>query len=274
MRITNSVIAILFVVCATMSARSAVAQGPQEQLLGGVEYEQKLGEQVPLQLSFTNEQGQPVMLNDYAHDSPIVLVLGYYECPMLCSLVHDGMITALKELEMEPPKDFQVVSISIDPGEKPALAAQQKQNYMQRYARPGAEAGFHFLTGNEDSIDKIAEAVGFNYRYDPETDQYAHPSGFVVLTPRGKISQYFLGLNFDPEKVRSAIATAANEESGNPVKQLVLRCFAFDPETGKYGMTVIWALRVGALLTIGTIGFFVVKWTRSEKASKGREEVA
>ena len=179
--------------------------------LRGVGLDQKLGDQVPPDLVFRDEQGDPVSLGRYFGDRPVILALVYYECPMLCSLQLGGLVRSLRALTLNPAEDFEVVTISFDPGETPAVAAGKKAAYLERYARAGAESGWHFLTGAEESIEAITRAVGFRYAYDPETDEYSHAAGIVVLTPEGRISRYFYGIEYPARDLRLGLVEASGK---------------------------------------------------------------
>ncbi len=218
--------------------------------LANVSFEQRLGAQVPLDLPFVNEEGRAVRLGDYFGAQPVVLTLGYYECPMLCSLVRNGLVEALNEVRLTVGSDFQVVNVSIDPREAPMNAANTRAAVVSRYNRPEGKAGWHFLTGPQDSITSLAEAVGFKYFYDERIDQYAHAAGILVLTPEGRLARYFYGIEFNPSDVRLGIVEASGNKIGTPVDQLLLLCYQFDPATGTYTGLVLTLVRVGGILTV------------------------
>lgn len=218
--------------------------------LVGVSFEQHLGAQVPLALPFVDEQGQTVSLGDYFGSGPVVLALGYYECPMLCSLVRTGLVTALNEVPLNVGGDFQVVYVSIDPLETPMNAANARAAVVSRYNRPGSAAGWHFLTGSQDSIAQLADAVGFKYYYDETIDQYAHAAGILVLTPEGQLARYFYGIEYNPSDLRLGLVEASANTIGTPVDQLLLLCYQFDPATGTYSGLVLTLIRVGGVITV------------------------
>lgn len=224
--------------------------------LAGVDYEQRLGEQLPLELPFVDEQGRAVALGDYFGDKPVVLALGYYECPMLCSLVREGMVTSLMDVRLTAGTDFEVVNVSIDPTETPMNAGNTKAAVVSRYGRPGSEDGWHFLTGTQDSIQQLAAAVGFKYYYDETIDQYAHAAGIVVATPGGELARYFYGIEYNPSDVRLGLVEASGNKIGSPVDQLLLLCYSYDPHTGQYTGVVMTIIRVVSVLFIlGMIAF-------------------
>jgi protein SCO1/2 len=211
---------------------SAVMQIP---ILKEVGLDQKLDAQVPLDLKFSDEQGREVTLGSLFGPRPVVLALVYYECPMLCTEVLNGLVGSLQTLSFDAGREFDVIAVSFDPGETPALAAQKKQLYVKRYGRPGAEAGMHFLTGREDAIHALTNAVGFKYQYDPSTDQFAHTAVLTVLTPAGHVSRYLYGIEYQPRDLRLALVEAADGKIGTAVDKALLYCYHYDPETGKYG---------------------------------------
>jgi len=244
-------------------------------LLDDVRYDQQLDAQVPLDLLFRDEAGQVVRFGDYFGRRPVILALVYYECPMLCSQVLNGLTSALDILKFDAGKQYDVVAVSFNPKEGPGLAAAKKRTYMERYRRPGAEAGWHFLTGTPESIAQLTKATGFKYVWDERTKQYAHAAGVMVLTPEGRISKYFFGIEYSPRDLRFGLIEASQEKIGTPVDQLLLYCYHYDPTTGKYGMAAMTALRIGGLLTmLALVAFWVVTWRRGRApagmASAGR----
>lgn len=230
---------------------AALAQGDHRHTLDEVSFEQKLGAKLPLDLAFVDEAGAAVRLGDYFGERPVVLVLSYYECPMLCPLVRDGMVTAMTEVEgLRAGADYTVINVSVDPAETPMNAANTKTAVMARLGQPGAEQAWHFLTGTQDSIQQLADAVGFRYFYDETIDQYAHAAGILVLTPGGELARYFYGIEFNPSDLRLGLVEASGNRIGTPVDQLLLLCYHFDPTTGKYTGLVMTALRVAGVLTV------------------------
>ena len=248
----------------TLSAQT-ISADTMPSALRGVGLDQKLGTQVPLDLGFRDEQGDPVSLERYFGARPVILALVYYECPMLCSLQLSGLVRSLRALTLNPVEDFEVVTISFDPGETPAVAAQKKAAYLERYARAGAEAGWHFLTGAQESIRPLTEAVGFRYAYDPETDEYSHAAGIVVLTPEGRISRYFYGIEYPARDLRLGLVEASDHQIGSFVDQALLFCFHYDPLEGKYNLAIMNGLRVGGLATVLILGGFVFGAVRRDR---------
>jgi protein SCO1/2 len=238
------------------------AHGLTEGDLKQIGYDQHIGQQVSPELMFEDSDGRRVAMGDLWSKKPTILVLGYYQCPMLCTLINDGMIEALQELRFNVGRDFNVVNVSIDPRETPKVAAGKKTEYLTRYGRPGAAEGWHFLTGDQRSISKLAKEVGFRYKYDAETGQFAHPSGFLVLTPDGKISRYFFGVNFEPAKLRSAIIAASEGRKGSVIKELILLCCQYNPITGKYGGLILGVLRVAGIGTVLLLAWWIAVMCR------------
>jgi protein SCO1 len=215
----------------------------------GVGIDQKLDEQVPLNTMLKDEAGRDVPLSSYfSKGKPVLLVPVYYRCPMLCTQILTGVESTLKAVTFDPGKDFEVVAVSIDPKDTPELAAAKKQTYLHRYARPNTANGWHFLTGSEANVRPLMDAIGYHYKYDPKTDQYAHASGIVVLTPEGRVSRYFYGVEYAPRDVRLGLVEASQNKIGSPVDAVLLFCFHYDPATGKYGAIAMNLLRASAAL--------------------------
>jgi protein SCO1/2 len=252
--------------CATTLCASvpAVAQTPA-QVIQQVAFEQKINQPLPLELTFRDEAGRAVALGDYFGRRPVVLALVYYECPMLCTFVLDGLVRTLKPLSFNPGQDFEVVVVSFSPGETPALAAAKKANYLRSYGRPETAGGWHFLTGEPDSIRALTEAVGFRYLFDEQTQQYAHASGLVVLTPQGKMYRYFYGIDYPPRDLRLALVEASANQLGTVTDQLLLFCFHYDPRTGKYGLLITRVLQILCTGTVLALGIFLVTMFRRER---------
>ena len=237
--------------------------------LKNVGIEQKLNGQLPLDAQFTDENGNTVKLGDYfGNGRPIILALVYYECPMLCNEVLNGLTGSLKGISFDAGKDFDIVAISFDAreNEKPDLAKSKKAGYLTRYGRAGAETGWHFLSGTQSEIDKVTNAVGFNYQYDEATEQFAHAGGVIVITPEGKISRYLYGIDYAPKDLKFGLMDSAENKIGNPAEQLYLYCFHYDPSTGKYGLAILSILRLFAVATLlGIVGMFFVFWRNNRK---------
>ncbi len=233
-----------------------------------VRLEQRLNEVVPLALEFRDENGRTVHLGDYFGSKPVILTLVYYECPMLCTMVLNGTVRTLRTLSFTAGKEFEIVTVSIAPTETPVLAAEKKRLYLQQYGRPAAAAGWHFLTGDEDSIRQLADAVGFRYNYDPDTKLYAHASGLMVLTPEGRLARYFYGLEYPARDLRLALVEASHNRIGNPVDAVLLYCFHYDPTTGKYGLVIMRVLRLAGLATVLLLAGFVWISVRRERRTR------
>ena len=234
-------------------------------LLGAVAFEQRLNEAVPLDVAFRDESGAPVRLGEYFGQKPVILTLNYYECPMLCPLVLEGLLQSLRVLAFTIGEQFDIVTVSIDPSESPALAAAAKARYLHEYGRPAAADGWHFLTGEASAIERLTAAVGFRYAYDAAKDQYAHAAGIIILTPQGRIARYLYGLEFAPRDLRLALVEAAAEKIGSPVDQLLLYCYQYDPAIGKYSMAIRNVLRLAALATVLSLGVLMVVMFRRER---------
>ncbi|MCX8072128.1 MAG: SCO family protein [Candidatus Binatia bacterium] len=234
-------------------------------ILQKVDFEQRLGTQVPLDLMFRDESGQTVRLGDYFQGKPVVLTLSYYECPMLCTLVLNGLVSALRALRFDLGKEFVAINVSFNPRESAELAAAKKATYLKEYRRSGAEAGWHFLTGGEAAIQRLTEAVGFRYAWDEKNQQYAHATGLVVLTPGGQIARYFYGVEFSPRDLRFALIEAAEGKIGSPVDKLLLYCFHYDPATGRYSAIALNSIRIGGAITVLALATFIIVMLRRER---------
>ena len=239
-------------------------------LLSKIGIDQRLNHHVPLDLPFVDENGKDVKLGDYFGERPVLLALVYYECPMLCTQVLNGVTGALKTLNFDVGKEFDVVAVSINPREGPGLAAQKKAAYVERYGRPQTAGGWHFLTGRDENIKKLAAAVGFRYAYDEEFKQYAHGAGVELLTPKGVIARYFYGIEYAPRDLRLGIVEASEEKIGSPIDTALLLCFHYDPATGKYGPTALTMVRIGAVLTVVAFAVFLFVSLRRERAGDRR----
>jgi protein SCO1/2 len=232
--------------------------------------DQLLGEQVPLDLQFRNESGQTVKLGDYFHSGrPVIVNLVYYQCPMLCGEVLQGMSAAAKVLKFTPGKEYEIVTVSIDPREGPDLATAKKQSVMERLGRPGAEKGWQFLVGDQSNIDALAKSIGWHYQYDPKTNQFAHAAGVVLVTPEGKIAQYYYGVEYSARDLRLGIVEASQNKVGSLADQILLYCYHYDPRTGKYGAVVTNIVRLGGVLTVFILGGFLIVMYRHEPRAKG-----
>lgn len=234
------------------------AEKISDQALASIQFDQKLDAQVSPALTFRDEAGREVKLGDYFGRKPVILVLGYYQCPMLCTLVLNGMVEALEDLKWTIGNQFDVINVSINPREGPSLAAAKKAAYLKRYGRTGAAAGWHFLTGNSDSVARLADQVGFRFAYDPASGEYAHPSGLVFLASSGKVVRYQFGVTFAPAQILQSLQQAQSGQRGSPVRGLVLLCFHYNPISGKYGLAIMMTIRLLALCTV--IGLCWLIW--------------
>lgn len=227
--------------------------------------EQRLNEQIPLDLKFTDERGSVVELGKYFHTKPVIISLVYYRCPMLCTQVLNGMVQTFKTLTFTAGKEFEIVTVSIDHRETNAMAADKKETYVTEYARPGVAEGWHFLVGDSLSIARLADAVGFKFVYDVPTQQFAHASGIMVATPQGKLARYLYGIEYGARDLTFSLMEAAKEKIGSPVDKLLLLCYHYDPTTGKYGMVVANLLRAGGALTMLIVGGYIWYNMRRER---------
>jgi protein SCO1 len=233
--------------------------------------DQKLGETVPLDTEFKDENGKAVKLGEYfSKGKPVVLALVYYECPMLCNQVLNGLTGSLKGISFDAGAEYEVVAISFDAREndKTDLAKNKKASYLERYGRPQTEKGWHFLTGTQESIDKITNATGFKYKWDEQSNQFAHASAIMVATPEGKLSHYFYGIDYAPRDLKFSIIEAAENKVGNPADKLLLYCFHYDPSTGKYGFAVLNVIRLCAVATLLGLGGMLFMFWRNGKGKK------
>ncbi len=235
--------------------------------LRGVGIDQRLDNQVPLNLKFRDEAGQTVTLGSYFGKRPVILSLVYYTCPMLCTMAENGLLNALRDVQFNIGEQYEVVTVSIDPTEKPDMAMGKKAVYVGLYGRPAAKQGWHFLVGDDPDIRALAQAVGFHYNYIPETKQFAHATGIIVLTPAGKVSRYFYGIQYPPRDIRLALVEASNEKIGSPVDAVLLYCCQYDPHTGKYGMVVGHVLKIAGAITLLCMGTLILALARG-----GREK--
>jgi protein SCO1/2 len=234
-------------------------------MLKNVGIDQKLDSPVPADLPFVDETGRDVRIGDYFGQRPVVLVLAYYECPVLCTQVINGVVSSILPLTFNAGREFDVVVVSFDPGETPAMAAAKRADFVRRYGREGTGAGIHFLTGRESSIAALTSAVGFRYAYDEAIDQWAHPAVITLLTPNGRVSRYLFGIEFAPRDLRFALIEAADDKIGTVIDQAMLFCYNYDPETGRYGFAIMTAVRAGGLLTLALLGVFIVVTLRRER---------
>jgi len=243
---------------------TARGQTVSDEVLKKITFEQKLGAQIPLDLQFRDENGEVVKLGSYFGKKPVILVLGYYGCPMLCTFVLNGMVGSLQDIKWEIGNQFEVINVSIDPHETPALAADKKKTYVRRYGRHDASAGWHFLTGEEPAIRRLTGEVGFGYAYDARVKEFAHPSGLIILTPQGKVSRYLSGVVYSTKELNDALVDASTRKVGSPIQQLFLLCFHYSPITGKYGALIMYGVRAVGILTVLLLGRLIVVAIRRE----------
>jgi protein SCO1/2 len=243
--------------------------------LAGVGIDQRLNAQLPLDTTFKDDYGRTVKLRDYFEGGkPVLIVPVYYRCPMLCTQIMNAVAGSLRAVSLDAGKDFQVVAVSFDPKDTPETAAEKKQLYLRRYARPNAANGWHLLSGDQANIKQLMDALGYHYSYDAKTDQFAHASGVMIATPDGHLSRYFYGIEYSPRDMRLGLVEASQNKIGNPVDQILLYCFHYDPSTGKYGavaMNLVRAAGAGLVLIGGTVLAIVIRRdVRSSRATKKR----
>lgn len=259
----------LALLASSITAKHAYADLPAA--LQGVTFDQRLNAQVPVDLVFTNERGQPVRLGQFFGKKPVILVLAYYQCPRLCNLVLNGLVQGMLEMNFDAGKDFNVVTVSFDPREDWHLAAAKKDSYLTRYGRPGAADGWHFLTGEPAAINQLTDSVGFRYRFDEAHNQYIHAAGIMILTPQGKVSRYLYDVNFPGRDLRLALVEASHNRIGSPVDQVLLYCFHYDALLGKYSPSIMNLVRFAGVLTMVSIGGFILFLRKSGSRTRSAE---
>lgn len=279
--LTAGLFLLLTACCAPLNVFAQYAQPPvgpvptgkSNEVLKQVNIEQRLNNQIPLDLKFRDESGREVRLAEYfAKGKPVALTLVYYECPMLCNQVLNGAVTAFQGLNFTVGKEFEVVVVSFDPREGPELAAQKKETYLRRYKREGAEQGWHFLTGDKASIDALADATGFHYVWDEQSQQFAHASAVMVATPQGRLSHYLYGIDYAPRDLRLAFVEASEGKIGSPVDALLLFCYHYDPASGRFA-PVMNILRVAGVLTVaGVVALIIYLRRRSKRLEEDWEQ--
>ena len=233
--------------------------------LQGIGFDQNIDQHIPLDTPFRDESGATVRLGDFFGRRPVVMVFAYYDCPMLCTQVIHGLSSALGVLSLAPGKDFEIVTVSFNPRDTPATAAAKKAVYLERYQQPGAGAAWHFLTGDEPSIERLTKAAGFRYAWDDDTKQFAHPSGIIVLTPEGRLAKYLFGIEYGPRDLRFAIVEASAGKVGSIVDSLLLYCYHYDPMMGRYGLAIMRAIRLAGAATVLALGGFILVMLRRER---------
>jgi protein SCO1/2 len=251
------------------------AQFVRPTITNGVSFDQRLNAPIPLDSVFRDEANQAVPLRTYFGDKPVVLALVYYKCPSLCNLTLTEMASALKRVALEPGIDYNAVIVSIDPAETPALAAEKKANYAQVFGRAGFNSGFHFLTGSQDSISRLASAVGFHYRWDEPTHQFVHAAGIMIATPSGNLSRYFYGVQYAPADVRLGLVDASQHRIGSPVDYALLYCFHYDASQGRYTLAIVNVLKLAGgatVICLAALIFFLMRKDRSDRTSMAWKE--
>jgi len=238
-------------------------------LLQGIGIDQRLNEQVPLDLQFRDETGKTVALGNYFGKKPVILSLVYYDCPMLCTMSENGLLHSLQEVSFSVGNQFDVLTVSFDPHDTVELAAAKKAVYVGLYGRKGADRGWHFLTGDEASIEQLTRAVGFRYRYDAQAKQFVHATGIMVLTPRGKIARYFYGIYYPARDLRLGLVEASANKIGSPVDEVLLFCCRYDPATGKYGVIISRIIQISGLVTILSLAGLMAALSRSRQTADG-----
>jgi protein SCO1/2 len=252
-------------VCAHDDPVAAIPADQRPAMLRDVGIEQRLGTELPADTVFHNEAGQPVALRDYLAKRPAILLFSYFSCPMLCPLVLDGLVRAVKPLSLDAGRDFDVIVISIDERDGAGSASAKKTEYVGRYGREGSAGGWHFLTGEKHAIETITRSAGFNYTWDPASEQFVHASGIFVLTPAGKIARVLYGVDYAPKDVRLALVEASNGKIGTVIDQILLYCYHYDPATGKYGLIIMNSLRLAGSATVLALIGTIVFWLRAER---------
>jgi protein SCO1/2 len=228
-------------------------------------FDQNIGQRLPLDTPVRDEDGRVVPIGTYFGQRPVVLIFSYYSCPMLCAQVIGGLASALGVISLAPGRDLEVVAISFDPRDRPGSAHEKKADYLRRYGRPEAAAASHFLTADRPAIDRLTKAAGFRYAWDEQTQQFAHPSGVIVLTPDGRLARYMFGIEFGPRDLRLALVEASEGKVGTAVDTLLLYCYHYDPMTGRYGLLVMRTLRVAGVVTVLGLGAFIAVMIQLER---------
>jgi protein SCO1/2 len=237
--------------------------------------EQRLNERVPLDLKFRDDAGREVTLHDYFNKGkPVVLTLVFYKCPSVCDTVLTGVLGSIRSLSFDAGREYEVLTVSFDPRETPEMAAEKKRNFVARYNRPGGEQGWHFLVGDQENIRRLTEAVGFHYTYDEKTNQFAHAAGIMILTPDGRLSRYFYGLEYFPNDMRFGLMEASDNKIGSLAEKLLLYCYHYDPATGRYGPVVMRIIRLGGVATVLGVGALLLVLRRRGKRGDARARVA
>jgi protein SCO1/2 len=260
----NEIFRALFFVLSFLWASPLPAHDERPVALRGVELEQRLGTQVPLDLEFRDEAGRTARLKKYFGRRPVILSLVYHSCEDLCPLVLEGLVKSLRPLAFNIGDQFDVVTLSFDSRDTPALAAAKKSAAVKQYSRPGAADGWHFLTGDETAIRRLTEAVGFHYSYESDK-RFGHAAGIILLTPAGNVARYFYGIEFSPRDLRLGLIEASANKIGSPIDQLLLFCYHYDPATGKYSLLITNIIRLAATATVLALATFIVLMLRRDR---------
>ena len=264
MRLHRHLCLLISTLILIFSTAPAFAQDPPAGVLAQIGIDQKLNAPIPMNLLFRDESGADVRIGEFFHGKPVILSLVYYECPMLCSMTLNGLVKSLRPLAFTVGNEFEVLTVSFDPHERPELAAAKKSGYLQDYGRPRADSGWHFLTGSADSIHGLTDAVGYRYQWDEYTKQWAHVSAILVLTPEGRVSQYLYGIEFSARDVRLSLVQASQNKIGTLVDRVLLYCYHYNPETGRYGLVIMSMVRMASLATLAALVLFVAISVRRE----------
>lgn len=266
--------ALLLLALLAGPAVSGGIEDTRPKILREIGFDQRLGQALPKELRFRDDAGRDVSLGDYLGKKPLVLSLNYYGCPMLCTVTLNGLAGAMKAISMDAGREYEVLTVSFDATETPALAAEKKKQYVERYGRATGAAGWHFLTGDKASIDALTQATGFRYAWDEETKQWAHPAGIVIVTPDGRIARYLYGIEYAPRDLRLALVEAADGKIGTVVDQAILLCYEYDPTTGRYGAAIMRVVRLGGVLTVLALVSFIVTMLRRERSAAAAHAAA
>jgi protein SCO1/2 len=276
----------LAVLCTAISVSAQVSApgdkqvGPENDrppaILDKVGISQNLNGQLPLGLGFLDEAGKSIQLGNYFGKHPAILALVYYQCPMLCSEELNGLTAALRMVDVKPGKDFEVIVVSIDPSEGPDLAAAKKRSYLKRYGQPETADGWHFLTGKQPEIDALTKAVGFGYTKIPGPDgklnQFAHASSIQIVTPQGKLAQYYMGVEYSPKDLRLGLVEASSNKIGTPVDNILTYCYHYDPATNTHSLIVARVMQLGGLvMVLGLGGFMLVMFRKDAQLGRNHE---
>ena len=261
----RNAVALTMVAMALLVLPARAQQLGPPPILREVSIAQRLNEPIPPDIIFRNEDGKAVHLGDYFGKKPIVLSLVYFDCPALCTEVLNGELRTMKAISLDLGKDFDAITVSFEPKDKPALAMAKRDVYAGQYGRPGATGNWHFLTGEQASIDALTQAAGFHYVYDSASRQYAHAAAILVLTPHGRIARYFYGVTYPARDFRLGLVEASEGKIGTPTDHALLYCYQYDPMTGKYGLIVMNVVRAAGLLTLLILGIFMVVMFRRER---------